>query len=82
VSQRTYNSPACKAMDEAIDLNIEGRSPYPDRAAFINAGTPYTNRQVERALSEGSAAVVVSGDGSTEILHPDAALRPPSKPTY
>lgn len=24
-------------MNEAIDLAIEGRSPYPDRAAFIDA---------------------------------------------
>lgn len=29
-------SPAAKVMDEAIDLAIEGRSPYPDRAAFID----------------------------------------------
>jgi hypothetical protein len=30
-------SPAAKVMDEAIDLAIEGRSPYPERAAFIDA---------------------------------------------
>ena len=27
-------SPAAKVMDEAIDLAIEGRSPYPERSAF------------------------------------------------
>jgi hypothetical protein len=26
-------SPAAKVMDEAIDLAIEGRSPYPERAS-------------------------------------------------
>jgi len=30
-------SPAAKVMDEAIDLAIEGRSPYPDRAAFFES---------------------------------------------
>jgi hypothetical protein len=33
-------SPAAKVMDEAIDLAIEGHSPYPERAAFIDAAPP------------------------------------------
>ncbi len=39
-------SPAAKVMDEAIDLAIEGRSPYPERAAFIDADT---DRPVRRS---------------------------------
>ena len=33
-------SPAAKVMDEAIELALEGRSPFPERAAFIDADTP------------------------------------------
>ena len=31
-------SPTAKAMDRAIDLAIEGESPYPEHAAFIEGG--------------------------------------------
>jgi len=75
VSERTFISPAAKALDEAIDLDLEGRSPYPERASFIDAGTPYVEEQIERAFANGSAAILVSPDGSTEILLPDAATR-------
>jgi hypothetical protein len=75
VSERTFISPAAKALDEAIDLVLEERSPYPDRASFIDAGTPYVDGQIKRAFAEGSAAILVSADGSTEILLPDAPAR-------
>lgn len=75
MSERTFNSPACKALDEAIDLVLEERSPYPDRAAFIDAGTPYVDEQIKGAFADGNAAVLVSADGSTEILLPDAPAR-------
>jgi len=42
-------SPAAKVIDEAIDLAIEGRSPFPDRAAFIDAGTPSAGQEAMRA---------------------------------
>jgi len=62
-------SPAGKVMEEAIELNIEGRCPYPDRAAFINAGIPQEAKLIERAFANGLAAVLVSPDGSTRVLH-------------
>jgi hypothetical protein len=64
-------SPAAKAMDEAIDLAIEGRSPYPERAAFIDADAPSAGHDIERAADEGLSVVLVSSDGSTRILKPE-----------
>lgn len=67
------DSPASRALDEAIDLLLEGRSPYPERASFINAGTPYVDEQIKRAFDDGYAAILVSADGSTQVLHPDTS---------
>jgi len=65
--------PAAKVMDEAIDLAIEGRSPYPEKAAFIDANAPSAGHAIERAADEGLAIVLVSTDGSTRVLRPDLA---------
>lgn len=50
MSAYSNSSPAAKVMDEAIDLAIEGRSPYPERAAFIDADglLPATRLSVRR----------------------------------
>lgn len=68
-------SPAAKVMDEAIDLAIEGRSPYPDRAAFIDADTASARHEIKRAADEGLPVVLVADDGSTRVLMPEAAIR-------
>jgi hypothetical protein len=36
MSQSTDNSPAGQVMDEAIELALEGRSPYPEKSTFIS----------------------------------------------
>lgn len=66
-------SPASKVMSEAIELAIAEESPYPEAAMFIDAGTPFTEREISRAFEKGLAAVVVSEDGSTQIIRPEAA---------
>lgn len=58
-------------MEEAIELAIEGHSPFPDRAAFIDADTPSTGHCIERAAEEGLAVVLVSVDGTARIFKPD-----------
>jgi len=73
MSADSDNSPAAKVMNEAIDLAIEGRSPYPERAAFIDADTPFAGHEIERAADEGLSVVLVSADGSTRVLKPDLA---------
>jgi hypothetical protein len=41
-------------MDEAIDLAIEGSLSLPDRAAFIEAGTPSAGQETMHAHSQGT----------------------------
>jgi hypothetical protein len=67
------DSPAGKAMNEAIELAIAEESPYPEASMFIDADTPYTEREIAQAFSKGLAAVVVSEDGSTQIIRPESA---------
>lgn len=62
------DSPAMRVMEEAIELAIEERSPYPERAAFINAGLPTTDASIKRAFKDDKAAVLVAADGSTRVL--------------
>jgi hypothetical protein len=61
-------SPTAKAMDRAIDLAIEGGSPYPEHAAFVNADSPHAGHEITRSLDEGYAVVLVSADGRERII--------------
>jgi len=69
-------SPAAKVMDEAIDLAIEGSSPYPDRAAFIDAESPSAGREAMRAADRDLSVVLVAADGKTCILSSDQSFVP------
>lgn len=64
-------SPAATVMDEAIELAIEERSPYPEKAAFIDADEPYASAEIRRATDEGRAVVLVYADGSVRTLLPE-----------
>ena len=68
-------SPAERVAHEAIELAIEGRSPYPDKAMFIDADDPHAGAQIKTAVDEGKAVVLVYKDGSTRVLHAEAATR-------
>jgi hypothetical protein len=69
MSTHTHQTPAGRVMNEAIQLAIQGRSPYPDHAAFIDAGTPTTNRAIQHAEADNCAIVLVDPDGATRILN-------------
>lgn len=71
MSTNSSRSPAAKVMDEAIDLAIEGRSPYPEKAAFIDADAPRVGDEIRDAADEGLSVVLVAADGSTTILWPE-----------
>jgi hypothetical protein len=64
-----------KVMDEAIDLAIEGRSPYPERAAFIDADTASAGHEIKRAADEGLPVVLVAADGSSQVLTPEVTAQ-------
>lgn len=61
-------TPAGKVMSEAVELAIAEKSPYPEASMFIDADTPYTEREIADAGDKGLAAVVVSVDGSVRII--------------
>ncbi len=61
-------SPTAKAMDRAIDLAIEGKSPYPEHAAFVDAESPHAGHEITRAFDEGYAVVLVSADGRERVI--------------
>lgn len=71
MSTQSGDSPAMRVMEEAIELAIEERSPYPERAAFLNEGGPKNEKTIKRAFDEGRAVVLVSADGSTRVLLPE-----------
>jgi hypothetical protein len=68
LSRSDSESPAARVMDEAIELAIEGRSPYPERAAFIDADTLGIDWAIDHAFKDDLAVVLVSADGSTRVL--------------
>jgi len=73
MTTKSERSPASKVMDEAIELAIAEESPYPESSAFIDDGTPFTERQIKKALRDGYAAVVVAADGSTRIVRSESS---------
>ncbi len=71
-----YRSPAGQVMDEAIELAVEERSPYPSRSTFLNADMPLPDREraMRRAAEEGQSVVLVSPDRSTRVIAPDKII--------
>lgn len=69
-----------RRMDEAIDLAIEGHSPFPDRAAFIDADALSAGQQAMRAADQGLSLALVAADGKTSVLTPDASFFPRTLP--
>ena len=65
------DTPAMRVMQEAIELNVQGRSPYPESAYFLDADVPDLGKWIARATDEGQAVVLVSEDGSTRVLRPE-----------
>jgi len=68
-------TPAARAMDEAIELAIEGRSPYPDTAAFIDAEAPGAVEAIKKAADEGRAVVLAYADGATRVFRAEPVSR-------
>ncbi|HEV7770167.1 MAG TPA: hypothetical protein VGO66_05845 [Solirubrobacterales bacterium] len=69
-------SPAGEAFDEAIDLALEDKSPYPERLSFIDAGTPSTEADMRRAAKDDRFVVLVSPDRSVRVIAPGEILGP------
>ena len=68
-------SPAARVAHEAVELALQGRSPYPEKAMFIDADDPHAGSHIKTAVDEGKAVVLVDKDGSTRVLHPETVVR-------
>jgi hypothetical protein len=71
-------SPAGDLFDEAIELGIEERSHFPERASFIDVDMPHTESDMDRAVENGCHVVLVFPDHSAQILSPEEILGGPS----
>jgi hypothetical protein len=67
--------PASRAMDEAIELSIQGRSPYPERAFFVDVEGSHLSEMMARATDDGQAIVLVSADGTARVLRLERVIQ-------
>lgn len=72
---------ASKVMDEAVELAIEEKSPFPDRSFFLDVDVPNIGREILRAVSEGYAVVLVAEDGTSRVLESGRKIEPVRAPT-
>lgn len=71
---RKGHSPAAEVMDEAIQLALEERSPYPERSFFLDADmASVAGTHIMSAAEEGRSLVLVDADKSVHILTPEEA---------
>ena len=68
MTTRSPKSQASIAMDEAIELELEGRNPYPKRAMFLDADEPGLGKAIAQAADEGLAVVLCYADGTRRII--------------
>lgn len=76
-STSNVGSPASRVMDAAIELAINGRSPYPGRASFVNHDSPCLAKAIVRAFDQDRAVVLVWPDGSARVLQPSELIPAP-----
>lgn len=77
--QAKHENQAGRVMDEAIELAIEGCSPYPSRASFVNADAPRLAQSIARAFDDDKAVVLVWPDGSSRVLQAGDQIPAPAR---
>ena len=71
-SSSTAGEFAAERFRLAIDLAVEGRSPYPDEAAFVAADVPNLGAILAEYAKERRPVVLVYADGEERVLIPEA----------
>jgi hypothetical protein len=71
-------SPASVVMDEAIELAIQERSPYPSRAWFMDYDEERLGESIAEAFDRDQAVVLVWPDGSSRVLQPGERIPAPA----
>lgn len=69
---------AAQRFELAIELAIEGKSPYPNEAAFLAADVPWFGETLARYARERTPVVIVYPDGEERILLPGQAAERPA----
>jgi len=69
---------AGRVMDEAIALAIQGRTPYPRRASFVDSDAPDLAGCIAEAFDDDKAVVLVWPDGSSRVLQPGERIPAPA----
>ncbi len=64
------DSPAGRALDEAIEASIAGQRLFPDGAMFISAEEPQIGRAIAVAVDENRPVVLCFADGRRYVLQP------------
>lgn len=75
---RSAERPSTRVMTQAIELAIKGRSPYPDRASFVNHDSPNLSTAIAQAFDENLVVVLVWPDGSSRVLQPGDQIPAPA----
>ena len=65
-------------MSEAIELVLQDRSPYPDRAWFVDHDAPRLGESIAEAFDDDHAVVLVWPDGSSRVLQPGDRIPAPA----
>ncbi len=63
---------AAQRFELAIELAIEGKSPYPNGAAFVASDLPGFGETLARYARERIPVVIVYPDGEERILTPES----------
>lgn len=70
---------AAQRFELAIELAIQGKSPYPNGAAFLASDLPGFGETLARYARERTPVVIVYPDGEERILTPEQVTdRPPA----
>jgi hypothetical protein len=71
-------SPASRLMDEAIELVLQERSPYPDRAWFLDYDAEQLGESIADAFDDRASVILVWPDGSSRVLQPSEPIPAPA----
>jgi hypothetical protein len=72
-SQSAAGQFAAERFRLALDLAVEGKSPYPNEAAFLAADLPNLGSILAEYAKERRPVVLVYPDGEERILIPEPA---------
>lgn len=77
-TKRAADRPASRLMDEAIELAVKDKSPYPSPALFLDHDAPSVADQIAEAFDEQISVILVWPDLSSRVLQPGDQIPAPA----